>query len=219
MKTTLQLKALHLILFLICAGVFFQSSAQEFNITADYGYQFGTKLKYGGNYLKAGDGGYLTATLGIETAPDLMAELTYMRMDTELFIKDFLISPNEQRLADLTMDWIQLGATNYFNSGSEVTPFFGGTAGVVILSPNNENTDITTRRLNSTTEFAFSFKGGVIFNVSDVVGIIIQGDLLFPVSWGGVYVGGGPGGIGGGVAVSSTTIMGGLKGGLVFTLD
>ena len=205
--------------FLFLSAFVYQVKAQRIDLSAGYGYQFGTKLNYGGNYLKAGDGGYLTATLGIETASDLMAEVTYMRMDTELFIRDFLISPSEQQLADLTMDWIQLGATNYFNSGSELTPFFGGTAGVVILSPKNENTDITTGRLNSTTKFSFTFKGGVIFNVSDVVGIKIQGDLLFPVSWGGVYVGGGPGGVGGGVAVSSTTIMGGLKGGLVFTLD
>ncbi|UCD61964.1 MAG: hypothetical protein JSV59_05210 [Flavobacteriaceae bacterium] len=214
-----QLKIFQFVSFLALFALVFQVQAQHIDLSVDYGYQFGTKLKYGGNYLKAGDGGYLTASLGIETAPDLMAEVTYMRMDTELFIRDFVISPNEQRLADLTMDWIQLGATNYFSTAGEMTPFFGGTAGVVILSPNNENADITTRRLNSTTEFAFSFKGGVIFNVSDVVGIKIQGDLLFPVSWGGVYVGGGPGGIGGGVAVSSTTIMGGLKGGLVFTLD
>lgn len=216
--TLLKNYCLHLILLLF-TGFFFQSNAQDIDLSVDYGYQFGTKLNYGSNYLKAGDGGYLTATVGIETRGDVKAELTYKRMDTELFIKDFVISPNEQRLADLTMDWIQIGATNYFYTGNAITPFFGGTVGVVILSPKNENTAITTRSLNSTTEFAFTFKGGMIIELSDVVGIKIQGDLMFPVSWGGVYVGGGPGGVGGGVTVSSTTIMGGLSGGLVFSFN
>jgi len=207
------------LILLLFTGFFFQSNAQDIDLSVDYGYQFGTKLNYGSNYLKAGDGAYLTATIGFETRGDVMAELTYKRMDTELLIRDFVISPNEQRLADLTMDWIQVGATNYFDTGDAITPFFGGTAGVVILSPKNENTAITTRSLNSTTEFAFTFKGGMIIELSDVVGIKIQGDLMFPVSWGGVYVGGGPGGVGGGVTVSSTTIMGGLSGGLVFSFN
>jgi hypothetical protein len=207
------------LILLLFTGFFFQSNAQDIDLSVDYGYQFGTKLNYGSNYLKASDGAYLTATIGFETRGDVMAELTYKRMDTELLIRDFVISPNEQRLADLTMDWIQVGATNYFDTGDAITPFFGGTAGVVILSPKNENTAITTRSLNSTTEFAFTFKGGMIIELSDVVGIKIQGDLMFPVSWGGVYVGGGPGGVGGGVTVSSTTIMGGLSGGLVFSFN
>ena len=46
----------------------------------------------------------------------------------------------------------------------------------------------------------------------------LQPQRLFPVSWGGVYVAGGPGGIGGGVSVSGTTIIGGFSGGLVFRL-
>ena len=207
------------LILLLFTGFFFQSNAQDIDLSVDYGYQFGTKLNYGSNYLKSGDGAYLTATIGFETRGDVMAELTYKRMHTELLIRDFVISPNEQRLADLTMDWIQVGATNYFDTGDAITPFFGGTAGVVILSPKNENTAITTRSLNSTTEFAFTFKGGMIIELSDVVGIKIQGDLMFPVSWGGVYVGGGPGGVGGGVTVSSTTIMGGLSGGLVFSYN
>ena len=140
-------------------------------------------------------------------------------MNTDLLIRDILISPTEDRLADLSMDWIHLGSTRYFDSANDLTPFFGVSAGVTIFTPKNENLDITSRNLSSTTEFSFALKGGVIFNLSDVVGIKIQGDLMFPVSWGGLYVAGGPGGIGTGVSVSGTTVMGAFSGGLVFTLD
>ncbi|WP_297695914.1 hypothetical protein [uncultured Eudoraea sp.] len=128
-------------------------------------------LKYGSNYLKASDGAFFRGIAGFEADSSTIPELTYINMNADFLIRGVLISPTEDRLADLSMDWIHIGSTQYFDS------------------------------------------------LCDVTGIKIQGDLLFPVSWVGVYVGGGPGGIGGGVAVSSTTIMGGLKGGLVLTLD
>ena len=54
--------------------------------------------------------------------------------------------------------------------------------------------------------------------ISEVVGINLQGNLLFPVEWGGVYVGGGTGGVSGGASVSTTTVIGGFSGGLIFRL-
>ena len=41
---------------------------------------------------------------------------------------------------------------------------------------------------------------------------------MFPITWGGVYVGGGSGGGYGGVSVSGTTVIGTVSGGLVFRL-
>ncbi len=54
--------------------------------------------------------------------------------------------------------------------------------------------------------------------VSEVVGINLQFNLFLPIEWGGVYVGGGPGGVSGGVGASSSTIIAGFSGGLVFHL-
>ena len=53
---------------------------------------------------------------------------------------------------------------------------------------------------------------------TDKIGLNLQGNLYFPVNWGGVYVGGGPGGVSGGVSASSTTVIGGFSGGLVFKI-
>jgi len=210
-----QLKIIQLVIFLTLSAFVFQAQAQRIDLSVDYGYQLGTKLNYGSNYLKAADGGFFRGIAGFEVGSGTMLELTYMKMDTELLIRDILISPSEDRLSDLSMDWIHIGSSRYFDSSSDLTPFFGLSAGVTIFTPKNENPAITNRNLASTTEFSFALKGGVIFNLSDVVGIKIQGDLMFPVSWGGVYVNG----FGGGVYTSGTTVMGAFSGGLVFTID
>jgi len=49
---------------------------------------------------------------------------------------------------------------------------------------------------------------------SERVGINLQGNLLFPVQWGGFYVGGG----GTGINTGTTIVIGGFSGGLVFRL-
>jgi hypothetical protein len=54
--------------------------------------------------------------------------------------------------------------------------------------------------------------------LSDRVGINLQGNLLFPVEWGGFYVGAGTGGVSSGINAGSTIVMGGFSGGLVFRL-
>ncbi len=191
-----------------------ESQAQRVDVSLDYGYQLGTKLNYGGNYLKAKDGGFFRGIVGFEIANETMLELTYMKMNSELLIRDFVISPSEDRLSDLSMDWIHIGSNRYFDSGGDIIPFFGISMGATIFTPKNENRTITSRDLASSTEFSFALKGGVIFELSDVVGIKLQGDLMFPVSWGGIYVNG----WGGGVYTSGTTVMGAFTGGLVFTL-
>lgn len=203
------------LILLLFTGAFFQSNAQNIDLSVDYGYQLGTKLNYGSNYLKASDGGFFRGIAGFEVGSGTMLELTYMKMDTELLIRDILFSPTEDRLSDLSMDWIHFGSNKYFDVSSDFTPFFGLSAGVTIFTPKNENTSITNRDLPSTTEFSFALKGGVIFNLSDVVGIKIQADLMFPVSWGGVYTSG----FGTTVYTSGTTVMGAFTGGLVFTID
>ncbi|RLD25668.1 MAG: hypothetical protein DRI70_06760 [Bacteroidetes bacterium] len=194
------------------------SLAQTIEITPSYGYQFGSKLNYGSNYIKIEDSEQFGITIGMEADDDLMIEASYFHYGTELSIRDVFYSPSEQRLSDLSVDWILLGGAIYFPAGN-LRPFLGGALGAVIFSPSEENTSIISRPLENSTKFALAFKGGVNIMVSDRIGINLQGNLMFPVTWGGVYVGGGPGGVSGGVGVSSTTIIGGFTGGLVFRIN
>lgn len=193
------------------------SIAQSIEITPSYGYQFGTRLDYGRNYIEVEDSDQWGITVGYETFTNTMIELSYVRQSTQINIRDIIISPSESRLADFAGDWIMAGGTRYFPKGN-IRPFVGTAFGVVIMSPSNENRDIVNRSLRSDTRFAFSFKGGINFMFSERVGFNIQGNLMFPVNWGGVYVGGGTGGVTAGASVSSTTVIGGFSGGLVFKL-
>lgn len=203
-----------IILFIIS----FSTQAQTIEITPSYGFQFGTKVNYGPNYIKIDYSDQYGITLGFETFDDMMAEISYFHQGTELRIRDIILSPSENRLSDLSVDWILVGATKYFPSG-KIRPFAGGALGMVIFSPKNENTSIINSSLGSSTKFAFTFKAGVNIMSSDRVGLNLQGNLMLPVQWGGIYVGGGPGGVSGGVGVSSTTLIGGFSTGLVFRID
>ena len=193
------------------------AQGQAVEITPTYGYQFGGKLNYGSNYIKADDSGMFGITLGFEARSDYMIEATYINMSTELRIRDRIASPSESRLSDLNVDWFMIGGTRYFGN-DQVKPFFGGQLGLSVFSPKNVDNDIAPNGLDSITKFSFGFKGGVVVMLSEVVGINLQGNLLFPVQWGGFYVGGGTGGIGAGINTGTTIVMGGFSGGLVFRL-
>ena len=210
MKYTFTLFALSL---LFCLS----ANAQIIEVKPSYGYQFGSKLNYGANYIKVQDSDQYGITVGVEVFDDLIGELTYTRMSTELRIRDIFIAPSETFLSDLNADWFFLGTTRYFNTET-VKPFFGGGLGFVVLTPDNENQALAdpgrSFRLSSSTRFAFSFKGGVNFMFNETVGINLQGNLYFPVNWGGAYVG--PGGVA--ISTGSTVILGGFSGGLVFRL-
>jgi len=203
---------------LITSLISHNSLAQSVEITPSYGYQFGSKLNYGSNYIKIDGSDQYGITIGFETFDDMMAEVSYFHQGTELRIRDVFFGPSENRLADLAMDWIMVGGTKYFPSGN-MRPFVGGALGMVIFSESNEDTSFFNRPLDGSTKFAFSFKGGVNIMFSARVGLNLQGNLMFPVAWGGAYVGGGSGGISSGVSLSSTTLIGGFSGGLVFKIN
>ena len=194
------------------------SYAQIIEITPSYGYQFGSKLNYGPNYIKIDGSDQYGITIGLETFDEMMAEISYFHQGTELRIRDVFYGPSENRLADLDIDWIMVGGTKYFPSGN-LRPFLGGALGMVIFSESNEDATFVNRPLDASTKFAFSFKGGVNIMFNNRVGLNLQGNLMFPVEWGGGYVGGGSGGISSGVGLSSTTLIGGFSGGLVFKIN
>lgn len=189
------------------------SFGQVIELTPSYGYQFGAKLGYGPNYLKMKSSDQFRITLGVETYSGLMAEFSYVNMSSELRLRDVFYAPVETRISDLNADWFLIGASRYFKEG-KVKPFAGGSLGLVVVSPKNENSDIINN-ISSSTKFAFSFKAGVNIMFTKAVGFNLQGDLFFPVNWAGVYVGTG----GAGISTGSTVILGSISGGLVFRLD
>ncbi|WP_194768427.1 outer membrane beta-barrel protein [Tamlana sp. I1] len=210
------MKKIKLLLFLIALAPMSSVFAQTFEITPSYGYQFGTKLYYGQNYIAINDSDQFGVTAGMYVRPNVVAELSYFNHSTQLDIKDRIYSPNRSRLADLNMDWFFLGATSYLGRNEKIKPFFGGGLGFVVASPKNENRDIIRYDMENDTRFSFFVKGGVNIMLTDAIGINLQGNLFTPVEWGGFYLGGGTGGFSGGVSTQSTIVLGGFSGGLVF---
>ncbi len=208
----------YLCLTIFCLLGILGAKGQNIEITPSYGYHFGSKLDYGSNYIEIEDSDQFGLTIGLEIYTNSFAEISYIHQSTSMSIRDRLISPAESPLSDLSIDWIQVGGARYFPSGN-IRPFAGGGLGLAIFSPKNENRTITGGSLDSTIKFAFSAKGGIAIMFSDRIGLNLQGNLYIPVEWGGLYVGGGPGGISGGVGVGSTTIIGGFSGGLIIALD
>ncbi len=100
------------------------SLAQTIEITPSYGYQFGSKLGYGSNYIKIQDSEQFGITIGMEAGDDLMIEASYFHYGSELSIRDVFYSPSEQKLSDLSVDWILVGGAKYFPAGN-LRPFFG----------------------------------------------------------------------------------------------
>ncbi len=211
------MKIRYFLTVLLGVTTIFSIQAQAIEITPTYGYQFGAKANYGSNYLKVDDSGMFGIAVGYEVRTDYMLEVSYINMSTELRIRDRIASPAESRLSDLNADWFMVGGTRYFGN-DKVRPFFGGQLGLSVFSTKNVDLDIAPNGLDSTTKFSFGFKGGVVVMLSEVVGINLQGNLLFPVQWGGFYIGGGTGGIGAGINTGTTIVMGGFSGGLVFRL-
>lgn len=195
----------------------FDLEAQRVEFKPTYGYQFGTKLNYGQtNYLKAIDSEIFGADIGFEVKKNYFIELSYLHHESELRIKDRVVSPREDFLSDLKLDWFLIGAVHYFETGSIVNPFIGGSMGVVLINPKNVNYDIAEYGMSSATRFTFGAKAGLAFMVNNNIGLFVQGNLLVPIEWGGFYFSGGTGGSGIGVDIGSTVLIPGVSGGLVF---
>ncbi len=203
-----------LLVFIALVSCF--ASAQTYEITPSYGYQFGTKVDYYYGYVKAEPSAQWGISAGVEVQPNLVAKLSYVSIGTEISGRDVdFLNGNEVRVSDLQNDWFLIGAQKYLQDG-KVKPFVGGGLGVAIFSPKNINrTAFPLLNLSSKTFFAFNFEAGVNIMFTDNIGFNVQGNLYFPVNYGGFYVGSG----GAGITTGSTQILGGFSGGLVFRID
>ncbi|OZV69956.1 outer membrane beta-barrel protein [Winogradskyella aurantia] len=204
------------ILALLCLTISFAASAQAIEITPSYGYQFGTRIDYVFSSVRAEPSGQWGIAGGIEFRPGYVAKLSYVSMGTEFTGRDVDFTNNRNvRISDLQTDWFLLGIQKYLKDG-KVKPFVGSGLGIAVVTPKNINrNEFPNLNLSSNTYFAFNFEAGVNIMFTDAIGLNLQGNLYFPVNYGGFYVGTG----GAGVTTGSTQIVGGFSGGLVFRID
>ncbi len=186
------------VLFLIS----FSMNAQKFEITPQYGYQIGSKYNYNGGYLKLDDSSQYGLTLDVSLSNDMQAEFYWAQQNTSLRIKDVILYPKEEELTDVVINHYQIGAIHKFGY-SDVLPFIGISAGWSTFNAEEE-------RFGSITTFTMGLTGGMKYFFTDNIGIRLQSQLLMPINWGGVYVGGGGAGVTAGGSILQLNFSAGL---------
>ncbi len=176
--------------------------AQKIEITPQYGYQIGAKYNYYGGYVKLKSSDQYGLTFGVNATDDITVEFMWAQQNTSISIQDFQFYPQETELSDVIVNHYQIGAMHMFGY-SEARPFVGLSAGWSTFNPDLDLYD-------GTTTFTLGISGGLKYFFTDRIGIRIQSQLLMPVGWGGVYIGGGGGGVTAGGSILQLNFSGGL---------
>ena len=128
----------------------------------------------------------------------------WAQQNASVKVKDAIYYPGETFITDITVNHYQIGAVHSFGY-NDAQPYFGLSAGWATFNPDDKS-------YNSNTKFEMGISGGLKYFFSDHIGIRLQSQLLMPIEWGGVYVGGG----GSGVQVGGTLLQLNFTGGLIF---
>lgn len=197
---------LPLLLGLVCLMGTHFIQGQKVEITPQYGYQIGAKLNYNGGYIKLKSSDQYGLTFGVNVADDVSVEFMWARQNTSVNVKDVIYYPQETEVTEATIDHYQIGAIHMFGY-SDAKPFVGLSAGWSNFNPEEED-------YFSNTNFTLGLTGGLKYFFNKRVGLRLQAQLLMPVNWGGIYVGGG----GSGVTVGGSILQLNFSGGLIIGL-
>jgi hypothetical protein len=155
---------------------------------------------------------------GIITFPvesGMSVEFSYTRQETRASFYTYnpLNTPPglaSGSLGDVLVQYFMLGGIAEKGRGAEkVKPFGLFQAGVFVLTPDNSIYD-------SVTKFALAFGGGLNVDVSEKIGLRMQGRLLMPMWFDGGYIYAGSGGAGVGVSAGIPLVQADFLGGLTF---
>ncbi len=191
-----------LLVITICIVLTNMTWAQKVEITPQYGYQVGAKYNYYGGYVKLKGSDQYGLTFGINATDEITVEFMWAQQNSKVSVQDFQFYPRETELTDVVVNHYQIGAVHMFGY-SEARPFVGLSAGWSTFNPD-------MNIYNGTTTFTLGVSGGLKYFFTDRIGIRIQSQLLMPVSWGGVYVGGGGTGVTAGGSILQLNFSGGL---------
>jgi hypothetical protein len=191
-----------LLVIAICIVLTNMTWAQKVEITPQYGYQVGAKYNYYGGYVKLKGSDQYGLTFGINATDEITVEFMWAQQNSKVSVQDFQFYPRETELTDVVVNHYQIGAVHMFGY-SEARPFVGLSAGWSTFDPD-------MNIYNGTTTFTLGVSGGLKYFFTDRIGIRIQSQLLMPVSWGGVYVGGGGTGVTAGGSILQLNFSGGL---------
>jgi hypothetical protein len=196
---------------LLFALILFTSVAYaQTDVSAYYGWQFGSKMTdyYGQLKLKAAPNYGAIVEFGVR--PDLMIQLQYMGSQTKATYQNYNSFIGES--TDVGINYYQVGVIRPFPVNEKVEFFGSFSAGA---------TQFHVQQFGYNDEWRFSITLGLGTKIwlTDVIGIRLQSRLLAPINWAGLGFYCGTGGCGSGVNAGSTFISGDVSGGLVFRLQ
>ncbi len=155
-------KALSLLVFSLLS---FQSVAKGTEISLFSGYRAGGDLENAdtGRKVSLDEGNSYGFIIGTDYGPNHVMEFLYSNQQTDLKNTG---APGTSAVLNLDVEYFQIGGSQIW-SDKKIDKFFGATLGAIHLSPNNAN-------LSSTSKFAMSLGGGMVFKISDNIGLRLE---------------------------------------------
>jgi len=150
--------------------------AQKIEFTPFAGYMFAGKLNTIDGELKIKNGSNYGLIADISVEQDLMVELMYNRLDTEL---EIIEEPFDsiKILTTMKVEYFQAGA-HYETEQGKFRPFAAFTIGATLFIPAEEN-------LNNEWRFSFTAGGGIKYYFAEHFGIRLQWRFMIPVYFSG----------------------------------
>lgn len=156
----------------ISPSTFAQFKRQQFEIAPFAGYLFTSNLQTLDGELKINNSFDYGAALDIRISDDLMIELLYNRMDTEVGLRKEYYNITDY-LFDMSVEYFQGGVQVETETG-RFRPFAVFTIGATYFSPNDYSYE-------SDWKFSFTAGGGIKYYFTDNLGIRAQWRFLVPI--------------------------------------
>ena len=191
-----------------------EGALKGIEITPYAGYMWGGKQRYYNGEFKI-DGAFTYGVmLSYSPRPGTWVEFAYSGAQTQgRTILGGEVGVEED--FDIGVNYFLIQGRQIWRTGAEdIRPFGIMGLGAAYYNGQSDNSE------GDVWSFAMSFGLGLIYDVSDRIGIRIQSRLLMPLTFGGIGfgcgIGTGGGGCGGGVSTYATMLQGDVGGGLVF---
>ncbi len=161
-----------IILTITVSSTFAQFKRQQFEIAPFVGYLFTGNLQTLDGELKIDNSLDYGAVLDIRLSDDLLIELLYNRMDTEVALKKEFYNTTEY-LFDMSVEYFQGGVQVETETG-QFRPFAAFTIGATYFNPKDRNYETDWK-------FSFTAGGGIKYYFTDNLGVRLQWRFLVPI--------------------------------------
>ena len=154
------------------SSTFAQFKRQQFEIAPFAGYLFTGNVQTLDGELVIENSFDYGAALDIRISDDLLIELLYNRMDTEVGLRQEFYNITDY-LFDMSVEYFQGGVQVETETG-QFRPFVAFTIGATYFNPKDRN-------YNSDWKFSFTAGGGIKYYFTDNLGVRLQWRFLVPI--------------------------------------